>query len=98
MFQSKNLFFATAGVTTLFIITILAMVAMLVGDPIAPANLWFNDHGATVLIVEVVLIGLLGMSAMIADRRETLRELREKSSKTSAKPTTDDEMKNPPKP
>ena len=79
MSLSKNLFFATAGATTIFIVTILAMVAMLVGDQNAPANLWFNANGAVVLTVEVVAIGVLGMAAMIADRYETLRELEEKA-------------------
>lgn len=81
MSLSKNLFFATAGVTTIFIITILAMVAMLVGDQNAPANLWFNANGAVVLTIEVVAIGVLGMAAMIADRFETLRELEERARK-----------------
>ena len=69
---------ATAIFTTIFVITILAMVAMLIGDPNAPINLWFNVHGATIMTIEVVGIGVLGMSAMIVDRRETLRELRQK--------------------
>jgi hypothetical protein len=68
----------TAAITVIFIITILAMVAMLVGDPNAPVNLWFNRNGATVLTIEVIGIGMAGMAAMIADRRETLRELNRK--------------------
>ena len=52
---------------------------MLVGDPNAPINVWFNAHGATIMTVEVVGIGVLGMSAMIADRRETVRELNERT-------------------
>lgn len=74
MTASKALFLATAAVTTLFIITILAMVAMLAEDARSPANQWFNRNGAAVLIVQVVAIGLLGMAAMIADRRETIRK------------------------
>jgi hypothetical protein len=81
---SKAFFFLTAAATTVFIITILAMVAMLVGDPEAPVNLWFNDNGAIVMTVEVVAIGLFGMSAMIADRRETLRELKVKAKTSEA--------------
>lgn len=73
--MSKILFFMTAGATTIFVVTILAMVSMLVGDPKAPVNLWFNDHGAIVMTVEVLAIGILGMAAMIVDRWETLREL-----------------------
>lgn len=85
---SKALFLLTAAVTTVFIVTILAMVAMLVGDPHAPINVWFNVHGATVMTIEVVAIGVVGMSAMIADRRETVREAREKSRRTNADPGT----------
>ena len=74
----------TAAATTLFVITVLAMVAMLVGNPDAPANVWFNSHGGTVLTIEVLLIGGLGMAAMIADRRETINEARGRSQKMSA--------------
>jgi len=84
MTLSKVLFQLTAIVTVVFIITILAMVAMLVGDPNAPANLWFNRNGASVLTIEVIGIGIAGMAAMIADRRETLRTLnRPKNDKPS---------------
>ena len=71
---SKTLFLLTAAATSGFIVTILAMVAMLLGDPNAPVNVWFNNHGATVMAVEVLAIGAFGLSAMAADRRETLRE------------------------
>ena len=48
---SQSLFMLTAVATTAFVITILAMVAMLLGDPDAPVNVWFNNHGATVMTV-----------------------------------------------
>ena len=67
----------TAVATTTFVITILAMVAMLLGDPDAPVNVWFNRHGATVMTVEVLAIAVFGFSAMIADSRETARKQRE---------------------
>ena len=85
MIISKFLFQLTAAVTVVFIVTILAMVAMLVGDANAPVNLWFNVHGATVLAIEVIGIGVAGMSAMIADRQETLREIREKAGAARSK-------------
>ncbi len=78
MISSKVLFFVTAAATAIFIITILAMVAMLVGDPLAPVNVWFNKNGAMVMTVEVIAIGVSGMSAMIADNRETRKEFRER--------------------
>ena len=71
--MARNLFRLTALVATVFVITILAMVAMLLGDPFSPANVWFNQHGATLLMLEVVAIVMLGVAAMTADRRESLR-------------------------
>lgn len=94
---SKSLFFLTAGATTAFIVTILAMVAMLMGDPLAPVNVWFNQHGATIMTVEVVAIGVLGMSAMIVDRRETLQELAQASPGSSIPANSVDHEKTQPK-
>jgi hypothetical protein len=95
---SKALFFLTAATTTLFVVTILAMIAMLVGDPDAPANLWFNKHGATVMTVEVILIGISGMSAIMTDRHETLKELKEKQDRQALNNPQADQTKNPLKP
>lgn len=71
--MSRILFQLTALATTVFVITILAMVAMMLGDPMAPVAVWFNSQGTVVLVVEVVAIVLLGLAAMTVDRRETLR-------------------------
>ena len=76
---SKWLFHLTAVATTIFIITIFALVVATLGDPESPADRWFNAYGAMVLSVEVVAIGLFGFLAMIADRNETIRETRQKS-------------------
>ena len=73
--MSRLLFQLTAIATMVFVVTILALVAVLLGDPAAPMNVWFNDHGTTVLIIEVVAIVIFGLAAMTADRRETLRAL-----------------------
>ncbi len=70
----RILFHLTAGITTAFVVTILAMIAMTLGDPTAPVNVWFDKHGATLMLVEVVGIVIFGLAAMTADRRETLRE------------------------
>jgi hypothetical protein len=74
----QTLFTLTAVATTVFVITILAMVAMLLGDPEAPVNVWFNRQGATVMTFEVLAIGFFGSSAIFFDRREILREQRQK--------------------
>lgn len=76
---SKTLFHLTAVATFIFIVTVLAMVMMLIGDAKAPVNVWFNVHGATVMTVEVLAIGLFGMLAMFADRNETLHEQRNRT-------------------
>ena len=78
--MSRVLFQLTAAVTMAFVITILAMVSMTLGEPTAPVNLWFDKHGGTLLLAEVIGIMLLGLSAMTADRRETLREQAQKKS------------------
>ncbi len=83
--MSRVLFRLTAAAASGFIITILAMVAMILGDPDAPVNVWFNRHGTTVLLVEVLLIVLFGLAAMTADRRETLRDLAERKSEPAGK-------------
>ena len=82
--MSRVLFTLTAAVTTAFVITILAMISMMLGEPTAPVNLWFERHGGTLMLVEVIGIVLFGLAAMTADRRETLREqAKQKSSDVS---------------
>ena len=72
--MSRVLFQLTAASTMAFVVTILAMVSMTLGDPTAPVNLWFDKHGGTLMLVEVIGNVLFGLAAMTADRRETLRE------------------------
>lgn len=72
--MSRALFALTAVVATAFVITILAMISMMLGEPTAPVNLWFERHGGTLMLVEVIGVVLFGLAAMTADRRETLRE------------------------
>ena len=76
---SKLLFHLTALVTTIFVITILAMVVATLGEPNSPSDKWFTAYGATVLTGEIVAIGVFGLAAMIADRSETLRETAKRS-------------------
>lgn len=82
--MSRVLFTLTAAVTTAFVMTILAMISMMLGEPTAPVNLWFETHGGTLMLVEVIGIVLFGLAAMTADRREALREqAKQKSSDVS---------------
>jgi hypothetical protein len=71
------LFHLTAGATTAFIISILAMVATLFGDPASPVNQWINEHGAKLLGVEIVAIAVLGIASMVNDARITRKERQE---------------------
>ena len=71
--MSRILFNLTALASLAFVVTILASVALLLGDPEAPVNTLFNKHGTTTLLIEVVAIVILGLAAMTADRRETQR-------------------------
>lgn len=71
------LFHVTAGATTAFIVSVLAMVATLFGDPAAPINGWINDYGAMVLMVEIIAIGVFGFAAMANDARQMRRERQE---------------------
>lgn len=68
------LFHLAAGATTVFIITVLALVATLFADPKAPVNIWLNNHGGTLLGVEVVAIAIFGVAAMARDQAQQRRE------------------------
>jgi hypothetical protein len=92
--MSRILFQLTALSTTVFVITILSMVAMMLGDPAAPINIWFNRHGTVVLLTEVAAVVILGLAAMNADQRETRRAnalASEESSKAGDKPEDRDQ-------
>ncbi|HET6423365.1 MAG TPA: hypothetical protein VFG20_06760 [Planctomycetaceae bacterium] len=77
------LFHLTAAATTAFIISILAMVATLFGDPAAPINLWINDYAGAVLGIEIAAIAVLGTAAMMNDARVTRRERQESHRETA---------------
>jgi hypothetical protein len=68
-----RLFQLTAFATTVFVISVLAMVATLFGDPEAPVNVWINRHMATVLLAEIVAIAVFGFAAMAWDQWTTPR-------------------------
>lgn len=64
-----GLFHLTALLTVAFVLTVLALIAGVFGDPEAPANVWLNQYATWVLLIEVGLIALSGMAAMVADQR-----------------------------
>lgn len=75
--EATNAFFrlvALAG--ALFVVTILALVAVPFGDPAAPVAQWLNRNGGVLIGAEVALILVLGFMAMLVDRRQTMRRAR----------------------
>ncbi|MFN5437248.1 MAG: hypothetical protein ACK5ES_21980 [Planctomyces sp.] len=73
---SKPTLFFRLGVpaTSVFVITILALIAVLFGDERAPLPRLLNRHGNTLLLVEFAAILVLSVLAMVLDRRQILRD------------------------
>lgn len=55
-----------------FVVTILIMSVASFSDSPSPIPTFFNEHGLTVVAVEVGIILCVGLAAMIVDRRQTL--------------------------
>ncbi len=63
----------------LFVVTLMAMVATLFGDPAAaasPAHRLLDRYAGTALLVEVCAIVVVAVLAMVVDRRQTIRSQR----------------------
>jgi hypothetical protein len=60
-----------------FVVTILALVAAIFGDPRAPVAIFLDKHGGTIIVAEVSAILALGLLALVIDRRQTLRAVAE---------------------
>jgi hypothetical protein len=70
---TRNVFFPlTVVFSSLFIVTILALVAVLFGDPRAPVALWLDRCASWLLGAEVAGILSAGLAALVVDRRQTL--------------------------
>ncbi|MEO2033210.1 MAG: hypothetical protein ABGZ35_14100 [Planctomycetaceae bacterium] len=71
--RELNVFFRlTVAVASVFVVTILASLSTLFGDPLSPVNQFLEQRANSLLIAEVVLILLLALLALIVDRRQTL--------------------------
>ncbi|MSR56589.1 MAG: hypothetical protein EXS05_02815 [Planctomycetaceae bacterium] len=69
----RNPFFPlTAFFGALFIVTILALVAGLFGDPQAPLAQVLDRHAGWLLTLEAAGLLLSGFLALVVDRRQTL--------------------------
>lgn len=70
----RNLFFPLVTFASgLFIITILAFLASVFGDPRAPLARLLEQYGGRVIGGEVAAILISGFLALFVDRRQTLR-------------------------
>jgi hypothetical protein len=71
--RRRNPFFMlVAFLSALFVVTILALVAAVFGDPRAPAARLVDRYAGFALTVEVVGILMTGGLALAVDRRQTL--------------------------
>jgi len=73
--RPPNLFFPlTVVFSGLFIVTILALVAGIFGDPQAPIARFLDRNGGMLLVAEVVAILVTGFLALATDRRQALAD------------------------
>lgn len=68
------LFRLTAVAAGVFVVTILALIAVVIGNSQTPGARWLNRHAGSVFAIEVGAILSLGFAAMAQDRKQTLRE------------------------
>jgi preprotein translocase subunit SecG len=71
------LFRLTAVAAGVFVVTILALIAVVIGNSQSPGARWLNRNAGAVFAVEVGAILGLGFAAMAQDRRQTQREQRD---------------------
>ena len=73
--RQLNIFFRlTVVAASVFVVTILASLSTLFGDPLSPVNQFLEREANTMLVTEVVAILVLGLLALVVDRRQTLRQ------------------------
>jgi hypothetical protein len=73
--RPRNPFFPLAVVCSgLFIVTILALLASVFGDPQAPLARLFDHLAGRLIAGEVAAILLTGFLALVVDRRQALRD------------------------
>lgn len=70
-----NIFYRLVLIASaLFVITIFAMIANLMGDPEAPATSLIDRYSGLALFVEFIAVLVFGFLAMAVERREIVRE------------------------
>ena len=73
--ERVNPFFRLVIVASaIFIITIFALVAATFGGSESPASKFINAYAGTMFAVEVGVVLVLGLLALVVDRRQILRD------------------------
>ncbi len=75
--RASLLFRLTAVAGIGFVVTILALIAVVIGNSQSPGARWLNRNCGSLFTVEVAAILGLGYAAMAQDRKQTLRERNE---------------------
>ena len=83
------LFRLTAVAGGLFVVTILALIAVVIGGSQAPGAVWLNRNVVSLFSVEGPAILGLGFAAMAQDRKQTLREQSEAEPAPTTPPAED---------
>ena len=83
------LFRLTAVAAGVFVVTILALIAILIGNSQSPGARWLDRNAISLFAVEVAAILGLGFAAMAQDRKQTLREQSEADASPTAPPSED---------
>lgn len=73
--HSRNPFFPlTAILSAVFVVTNLALVASMLGDPLAPLAQLLDRYGTNLIVIEVAAILLSGLLALTVDRAQTRQQ------------------------
>ena len=73
--RNGNLFFPVLVYSvSLFILTIFALVAAVVGESTAPLFVWINDQAGMLILAEVAVIMIACVLALAIDRRQILKQ------------------------
>ncbi len=68
------LFRLTAVAAGVFVVTILALIAIVISNSQSPGARWLNRNAGSLFAVEVAAILGLGFAAMAQDQKQTLRD------------------------
>jgi hypothetical protein len=94
--SARNPFFAMVLFSaSIFILTILAMVAVIFSDPRAPVARFFEAHAGRLIVAEVAVTLALGFLALAVDRLQSRRGI--SSTQEPNKSAMKNASENPPK-